>query len=391
MVDEEGFFRITDRMKDIIITAGGKNITPSEFENELKFSPYITDAVVIGDKRPYLTVIVMIDQENVEKFAQDHDVPFSNYASLTRAPEVQDADPGRDRPRQHEVRAGRADQEVLPARHAADRRGRGAHADDEAQAQAGADRSTPRRSRRCTADHMSRPVHRQPQGDTRMKLKTLYPPLAEPRAVSRLAAGLPRAQRRASARTRSVIGTIQDLSGPLAGFGKQARNGMQLRVDETQRAGQHPRPQAQAAGRGLRLRPEEGGAGGAEAGQPGQDLHHGRPHRHGAEHGGDAGAVREERRQLLADHRGARDVRAVPQAQVLASPPPTTTRCATALPKLVKEKNAKKVCTIYQDDDFGLEVHARRRGRPEDHRHGAGREDHATSAAPPTSPRRSRR
>ena len=90
LVDGEGFFRITDRMKDIIITAGGKNITPSELENELKFSPYITDAVVVGDQRPYLTVIVMIDQENVEKFAQDNDVPFSNYASLTRAPPVQE-------------------------------------------------------------------------------------------------------------------------------------------------------------------------------------------------------------------------------------------------------------------------------------------------------------
>ncbi len=89
VVDEGGYFRITDRMKDIIITAGGKNITPSEIENELKFSPYITDAVVIGDQRPYLTAIIMIDQDNVEKFAQDHDVPFSNYASLTRAPEVQ--------------------------------------------------------------------------------------------------------------------------------------------------------------------------------------------------------------------------------------------------------------------------------------------------------------
>ncbi len=89
LMDDEGFFRITDRMKDIIITAGGKNITPSELENELKFSPYITDAVVTGDKRPYLTVIVMIDQENVEKFAQDNDVPFGNYASLTRAAEVQ--------------------------------------------------------------------------------------------------------------------------------------------------------------------------------------------------------------------------------------------------------------------------------------------------------------
>ena len=89
VVAADGYFRITDRMKDIIITAGGKNITPSELENELKFSPYITDAVVIGDKRAYLTVIVMIDQENVEKFAQDQDVPFSNYASLTKAPEVQ--------------------------------------------------------------------------------------------------------------------------------------------------------------------------------------------------------------------------------------------------------------------------------------------------------------
>ncbi len=89
VVDQDGFFRITDRMNDIIITAGGKNITPSELENDLKFSPYITDAVVIGDKRRYLVVIIMIDQENVEKFAQDTDVPFSNYASLTRSAEVQ--------------------------------------------------------------------------------------------------------------------------------------------------------------------------------------------------------------------------------------------------------------------------------------------------------------
>jgi len=89
-VDDDGYFYITDRMKDIIITAGGKNITPSELENELKFSPYITDAVVVGDKRPYLVVLVMIDQENVEKFAQDHDIPFSNYASLTQTREVQD-------------------------------------------------------------------------------------------------------------------------------------------------------------------------------------------------------------------------------------------------------------------------------------------------------------
>ena len=89
-IDNEGFVRITDRMKDIIITSGGKNITPSEIENQLKFSPYVSDAVVIGDKRPFLTCLLMIDHENVEKYAQDHDIPFTNYASLCRAPEIQD-------------------------------------------------------------------------------------------------------------------------------------------------------------------------------------------------------------------------------------------------------------------------------------------------------------
>ncbi len=89
-MDENGFFRITDRMKDIIITAGGKNISPSEIENQLKFSPYITDAVMIGDERKYLTCLIMIDQENVEKFAQDNDVPYTNFASLCRQQEVVD-------------------------------------------------------------------------------------------------------------------------------------------------------------------------------------------------------------------------------------------------------------------------------------------------------------
>jgi len=88
-VDGEGYYYITDRMKDIIITAGGKNITPSEIENQLKFSPYITDAVVIGDRRPYLTALIMIDHENVERYAQEHAIPFSNYASLCRRPEIQ--------------------------------------------------------------------------------------------------------------------------------------------------------------------------------------------------------------------------------------------------------------------------------------------------------------
>jgi long-chain acyl-CoA synthetase len=87
--DDDGYLRITDRLKDIIVTAGGKNITPSELENQLKFSPYITDAVVIGDRRPYLACLVMIDHDNVEKYAQDHDIPFTNFASLCRTPEIQ--------------------------------------------------------------------------------------------------------------------------------------------------------------------------------------------------------------------------------------------------------------------------------------------------------------
>jgi long-chain acyl-CoA synthetase len=87
-VDADGYFYIIDRMKDIIITAGGKNITPSEIENQLKFSPYITDAVVIGDARAYLTALIMIDHENVEEFAQDRSIPFSNYMSLCRCPEI---------------------------------------------------------------------------------------------------------------------------------------------------------------------------------------------------------------------------------------------------------------------------------------------------------------
>ncbi|MEP0154197.1 long-chain fatty acid--CoA ligase [Pseudophaeobacter sp.] len=87
-VDEAGNLTITGRIKDIIITAGGKNITPAEIESRLKFSHYISDAVVIGDGRKYLSCLIMIDQENVEKFAQDRKIPFSDFASLCAAEEV---------------------------------------------------------------------------------------------------------------------------------------------------------------------------------------------------------------------------------------------------------------------------------------------------------------
>jgi len=88
MIDEEGYLKLTDRKKDLIITAGGKNVAPQYLENLLKFSPYINDSVVIGDRRKYLTALIVLDEENVTKFAQDNKVQFTTYASMTRAPEV---------------------------------------------------------------------------------------------------------------------------------------------------------------------------------------------------------------------------------------------------------------------------------------------------------------
>jgi long-chain acyl-CoA synthetase len=90
IIDPDGWVKITDRMKDIIITAGGKNITPSEIENQLKFSPFISDAVVIGDKRKFLTCLVMLDYDNVVQHAQEKNVPFTNFESLCRTKEVQE-------------------------------------------------------------------------------------------------------------------------------------------------------------------------------------------------------------------------------------------------------------------------------------------------------------
>ena len=87
-LDPQGFLKITDRKKDLIITAGGKNIAPQNIENQLKFSPYINDAVVIGDRRKFLAAIIVIDEDNVVKFTQDNKIQYTTYASLTQHPEV---------------------------------------------------------------------------------------------------------------------------------------------------------------------------------------------------------------------------------------------------------------------------------------------------------------
>jgi len=87
-VDSDGILRIVDRKKDIIITAGGKNISPSEIENKLKFSPYIKEAIVIGDRRKYLSCLIQIDPENVGNWAQNNNISYTTYKSLATNPEV---------------------------------------------------------------------------------------------------------------------------------------------------------------------------------------------------------------------------------------------------------------------------------------------------------------
>jgi long-chain acyl-CoA synthetase len=87
-LDAEGFLALTDRKKDLIITAGGKNIAPQVIENELKSSPYIADAVVIGEGRKHLTALILIDEEHVASFAQARRVPFTTFSDLSKRPEI---------------------------------------------------------------------------------------------------------------------------------------------------------------------------------------------------------------------------------------------------------------------------------------------------------------
>ncbi|HEX9694934.1 MAG TPA: long-chain fatty acid--CoA ligase [Actinomycetota bacterium] len=88
VVDEDGYLRITDRKKDLIITAAGKNIAPQVLENMLKHSPWISQAVVIGDRRPYMTAILTLDQEKVTQYAEQKSIPSGDFADLSRHPDI---------------------------------------------------------------------------------------------------------------------------------------------------------------------------------------------------------------------------------------------------------------------------------------------------------------
>ncbi|WP_249464413.1 AMP-dependent synthetase/ligase [Amycolatopsis thermalba] len=87
-IDDDGFLRITDRKKDIIITAGGKNISPSEIENRLKVSPFVREAIVIGDRRKYLTALIGVEAETVGNWATRRNLAYTTYADLSAKPEV---------------------------------------------------------------------------------------------------------------------------------------------------------------------------------------------------------------------------------------------------------------------------------------------------------------
>ncbi|MDM0033247.1 ABC transporter substrate-binding protein [Variovorax sp. J22P271] len=186
-----------------------------------------------------------------------------------------------------------------------------------------------------------------------MKTQTLIPLAAA--AGLALGSGLAAAQQQGVSKDEIRIGTIQDLSGPLAGFGKQSRNGMQLAVDELNEQGS-------VHGRKLKLFVEDSGYDPKKAVLAAQKL------------------VNQEKIFIMAGHIGtAQNMAAMPvqfEKNIVNFFPITAARemyeplnrlkysfAATyydqiriALPKLVKDKGAKKVCTIYQDDEFGLEV-----------------------------------
>ena len=86
--DEHGHLKITDRKKDIIITAGGKNIAPQKIENLLKSSIFINDAVVIGDKRKYLTALLVLDEDNISQWAAEQQISYTTYSDLAANEDV---------------------------------------------------------------------------------------------------------------------------------------------------------------------------------------------------------------------------------------------------------------------------------------------------------------
>jgi len=87
-IDTDGFIKITDRKKDLIVTAGGKNVAPQPIENELKRSPLIDNVVLIGDRRPYIIALISPNQEALESWAAAKGVEYKTIEELTNHPDL---------------------------------------------------------------------------------------------------------------------------------------------------------------------------------------------------------------------------------------------------------------------------------------------------------------
>src|SRR4029079_9864771 len=88
-IDDDGFIKITDRKKDIIVTAGGKNVAPQNLENDLKGSKYISQAMVVGDRQPYIAALVTLDPEALPAWAAERGLP-TDMAALAGTDAVQE-------------------------------------------------------------------------------------------------------------------------------------------------------------------------------------------------------------------------------------------------------------------------------------------------------------
>ena len=144
-IDADGFVKITDRKKDIIVTAGGKNIAPQNLENDLKTSKYVSQAIVVGDRRPFPAALITLDEVEIGKWAAAQGIA-GDTAALAADPKVIAPGAGRRGRRQPRAVELRADQEVRdPAAGLHDGAGRG---DADAEAEAAGDHEELRRGRR---------------------------------------------------------------------------------------------------------------------------------------------------------------------------------------------------------------------------------------------------